>query len=68
MDNRGELKFNATDLLNKNVIVNRTSNANYIEDTRTNSLRRYFMMTFTYSLNKTGLDKGGPGGMRVIMR
>lgn len=66
--NRGELKFSATDLLNKNVIINRNSNANYIEDTRTNSLRRYFMLTFTYSLSKTGLDKGGPGGMRVIMR
>jgi hypothetical protein len=66
--NRGELKFSATDLLNKNVIVNRTNNANYIEDTRMNSLRRYFMLTFTYSLSKTGLNNAGPGGMKMIMR
>jgi hypothetical protein len=62
------LKFSATDLLNKNVVVNRNSNANYIEDTRTNSLRRYFMLTFTYSLSKTGLNNGGPGGVKMIMR
>lgn len=66
--NRGELKFSAADLLNKNVVVNRNSNANYIEDTRTNSLRRYFMLTFTYSLSKTGLNNGGPGGPKVMLR
>jgi len=67
--NRGELKFAVKDLLDENVRVNRTTNQNYIEDTRTNSLRRFFLLSFTYSLSKTGLNNGsGPGGMRVIMK
>jgi hypothetical protein len=48
--NRGELKLSANDLLNKNVGISRTTNQNYIEDSRVNTLRRFFMLTFTYSL------------------
>jgi hypothetical protein len=67
--NRGELKFSAADLLNKNIGVSRTTNQNYIEDSRVNILRRFFMLSFTYSLSKTGLNNaGGGGGMRVITR
>jgi hypothetical protein len=66
--NRGELKFSATDLLNKNVVISRTNNPNYVEDSRTNSLRRFFMLSFTYSLSKTGLNNAGGGGMRIITR
>jgi hypothetical protein len=67
--NRGEIKLSAFDLLNENVNINRSSNMNYIEDTRVNSLQRYFMLTFTYSLTKSGLGTGaGHGGMRVIAR
>ena len=65
---RGELKFAVKDLLDKNIRVNRSSNQNYIEDTRTNSLRRFFLLSFTYSLSKTGLGNGGPGGAKMIMR
>jgi hypothetical protein len=66
--NRGEIKLSATDLLNKNVGINRTTNQNYIEDSRVNSLRRFFMLSFTYSLSKTGLNNAGGGGMRIITR
>ena len=66
--NRGELKFSATDLLNKNVIVTRTNSPNYIDDTRMNSLRRFFMLSFTYSLSKTGLNNAGGGVHQMIMR
>jgi hypothetical protein len=31
-------------------------------------LRRFFMLSFTYSLSKTGLNNAGGGGMRMIMR
>jgi hypothetical protein len=65
--NRGEFKFAVKDLLDKNIRVNRSSNQNYIEDTRTNSLRRFFLVSFTYSLSKTGLNNAG-GGMRVMMK
>ena len=67
--NRGEFKFAVKDLLDKNIRVNRSSNQNYIEDTRTNSLRRFFLLSFTYSLNKTGLNSSGSGpGMKMMMR
>jgi hypothetical protein len=63
--NRGELKFSVKDVLNRNVAINRSTNQNYIEDTRVNSLRRFFLLSFTYSLSKTGLNSSG-GGFKVI--
>lgn len=67
--NRGELKFSARDLLNKNVGINRNTNNNYIEDSRVLTLRQFFLLSFTYSLSKTGLNNaGGGGGMRIITR
>lgn len=68
--NRGELKFRVSDLLNQNTGISRTSNQGYIQDSQTTVLRRFFMLSFTYSLSKTGLNNGpgGPGGMRMIMK
>jgi hypothetical protein len=67
--NRGEIKLSARDLLNRNVAISRTSNQNYIEDKEMNSLRRFFLLSFTYSLSKAGLNNaGGPGGFRVMSR
>ncbi len=66
--NRGELKLSARDLLDKNVGISRNTNQNYIEDSRVNTLRRFFMLTFTYSLSKTGLNNIGGGGHKIIMR
>jgi len=66
--NRGELKFAVRDLLNKNVGISRNTNNNYIEDSRVLTLRQFFLLSFTYSLSKTGLNNSGGGGMRVIMR
>jgi hypothetical protein len=67
--NRGELKVSVNDILNRNTRVSRSSNQNYTEDTRVNSLRRFFLLSFTYSLTKTALNNAGKGGeMRVMMR
>ena len=66
--NRGELKVSARDLLNKNIGISRNTNNNYIEDSRVLTLRRFFLLSFTYSLSKTGLNNAGGGGMRVIMK
>ena len=67
--NRGELKFAARDLLDKNIGINRNTNNNYIEDSRVLTLRQFFLLSFTYSLSKTGLNNAGSGGgMRVMMR
>jgi hypothetical protein len=64
--NRGEIKLSASDLLNRNVGIRRTANNNYIEDSRVMTLKRFFLLSFTYSLSKTGLNKSEGGGMRVI--
>nr|WP_294988287.1 TonB-dependent receptor [uncultured Sediminibacterium sp.] len=61
---RGELKLTVYDLLNKNVGVNRSANQNYIEDTRYNVLQRYFLLSFTFRLNKAASS----GGARIITR
>lgn len=67
--NRGEIKLSAQDLLNSNIGISRNSNQNYIEDSRVKVLRQYFLLSFTYSLSKTGLNNAGAGGgMRVIAR
>jgi hypothetical protein len=56
---RGEIKLSAFDLLNKNTGIVRNANQNYIEDLSYNVLNRYVMLSFTYSLNKSG-SQGGP--------
>lgn len=48
----GIIKLAAYDLLGQNTNVNRSVNANAITDTRSNRLTRYFMLTFTYRLQK----------------
>ncbi|MGB3007367.1 MAG: outer membrane beta-barrel family protein [Chitinophagaceae bacterium] len=65
---RGELKLSARDLLNKNIGISRNTTNNYIEDSRVLTLRRFFLLSFTYSLSKTGLNNAGGGGMRIITR
>jgi hypothetical protein len=67
--NRGELKLQGFDLLNKNIGITRSSNQNYIEDNRVTILRRFFLLSFTYSLARNGLgNQGGGNHMRVITR
>jgi len=57
---RGEFKFSVQDILNKNTGVTRSTNQGYITDEKYNVLQRYFLLSFTYSLNKSGLNNGGP--------
>lgn len=47
---RGELTLSVNDLLNQNRNISRNITETYIEDTRTNALTRYVMLTFTYNL------------------
>lgn len=60
-NNRGEIKFSAYDLLNKNVDVTRNATRNYVEDVRSTILKRYFLLTFTYNLNKLSGAVAGAG-------
>jgi hypothetical protein len=56
---RAEIKFTAFDLLNQNVGISSSGNQNYIEDSRFNVLNQYFMLGFTFRLNKAA-SQGGP--------
>lgn len=47
-----EAKLSVYDLLNQNTNVSRNVTETYIEDTRSNLLKQYFMITLTYSLRK----------------
>jgi hypothetical protein len=59
----GILKLSAYDLFKQNTNISRSVNANSITDTRSNKLTRYFMLTFTYRLQKfVGQRPGGGGG------
>ena len=65
---RGEIKLSVYDLLNENQAIVRSTNQNYIEDQNNRVLRRFFLLSFTYSLNKMSANSGGPGGNVIIRR
>ena len=66
--NRGEIKLSCFDLLNQNKGISRNTNANYIEDQVSTVLDRFFLLSFTYSLNKMGANDGGGRGNIIIRR
>jgi hypothetical protein len=51
---RGEIKLSVYDILNQNVSISRNTGANYIEDVQSSVLNRFFMLTFSYKLNRMG--------------
>jgi hypothetical protein len=68
----GELKFGVINALDKSMSVSQSANVNYLQQTTTNNLGRYFMISFTYALNKQlnpmgdgGRRRGGPGRIMI---
>jgi len=58
-----EVSLSAFDLLNSNTQINRDITERYIEDSQTNILRQYFLLSFTYNLRQFG-GGGSFGGGR----
>jgi len=63
---RAEIKFSVTDILNQNQGTSRSSNQDYIEDSKYNVLQRYYMVSFTFSLHKSGGQQGAGGPPPMI--
>lgn len=61
LDNRVEIEFRARDLLNQNRGISISNNSNFIQESRTDSLGRYFMLQVNYRLG-TQFTRGGRGG------
>jgi len=58
MKNRSaEIRIIAYDILNQNSSITRTVTGTYIEDSRTNILKRYFMLMFTYNIRNFNTGK-----------
>ncbi|MFC2086516.1 outer membrane beta-barrel protein, partial [Bacteroidota bacterium] len=57
--NRGVLSISCFDLLDKNTLVQRTSELNYLREIQSNTIGRYIMISFKYRLNKFGEQGGG---------
>lgn len=48
----GEIRLSVFDLLKQNTSIQRNITTNYIEDSQSNVLQQYFMLTFSYNLKK----------------
>ena len=64
----GEVRLSVNDILNQNQNINRIVGDNFIEDNRTVVLQRYFMLTFTYNLNRAGGPRRAMEGGQRQMR
>jgi hypothetical protein len=61
-NNRGTFTLQGSDLLNRNTGIERSSDFNYMRESRSNMLGRFFMLSFKYKLNKFG---DGPGSIDI---
>jgi hypothetical protein len=63
---RGALTLEGFDLLDRNKAVQRFSQLNYLVEQRSNTIGRYFLLSFKYRLTTVGGNNGG-GPMRIMM-
>jgi outer membrane receptor for ferrienterochelin and colicin len=68
--NAGEIKIGVNNVLDKQLGVSQTANENYFQRQTMNSLGRYYMVSFTYAINKHLNPMGGGrrgGGQRMMI-
>jgi len=74
--NRATFRFSVNDALNQNTGISRTTTGTSISDVNYNVLKRYYMLSFTYSLTRIGgrtmggdvqMPGNGGGGRRSRM-
>ncbi|WP_113924846.1 TonB-dependent receptor family protein [Cognataquiflexum aquatile] len=68
---KGEIKLTGQNLFNQNVGVSQRADVNFIEQTVTNNLGRFILLSFTYKLNNNlnpmnNMPRPGGGGVRMI--
>ena len=64
----GEIKLAVYDILSQNKSLTRSTGDNYIQDTRTNVLGRYLMLSFTYNIRKGSQQSNGMPMPRQFQR
>ncbi|MCH7401168.1 hypothetical protein ACFOUP_01305 [Belliella kenyensis] len=57
-NNMGEVKLSCDNLLNQNIGVAQRADVNFIEQTVTNNLGRFYMLSFTYKMNNNANPLG----------
>lgn len=53
-DDKWEAKFFVNDIFNQNLGINRNISSNFISETTTQNVKRYFMLSLIYNFNKNG--------------
>ncbi|MFK7748943.1 MAG: outer membrane beta-barrel protein, partial [Kordia sp.] len=57
LKDKGTIKLTAYDLLDQNINTRRSVTADFIQDSQSTVLQRYFMLGFTYKISKIGGKK-----------
>ncbi|HEX4888111.1 MAG TPA: outer membrane beta-barrel protein [Luteibaculaceae bacterium] len=66
--NRASVSIKGFDLLNMNTGLQRVSELNYLQQTQSNVIGRYAMLTFKYKLSKVGAASGGNMDIKIKNR
>ena len=68
LKDQGAISLKAYDLLNQNTNARRIATANYIQDSQSTVLNRYFMLSFSWKFNSMGPDANSRGRGRGNFR